>query len=111
MAATKSNRRTGPRWMMWAFWAAGVGLLLVELSAGVEYLEAGLQQNLANILGWAPAIGMITLKAAEQAAWHWGTLSIVLRAVPLGVLGLLLVAFGVAFHGPVVNVQEQNANK
>jgi len=108
MAATKSNRRTGPRWMMWAFWAAGVGLLLVELSAGVEYLEAGLQQN---ILGWAPAIGMMTLRAAEQAAWHWGTLSIVLRAVPLGVLGLLLVAIGLVFHGPVVNAQEQNANK
>jgi len=27
------------------------------------------------------------------------------------VLGLLLVAIGLVFHGPVVNAQEQNANK
>jgi hypothetical protein len=86
--------------MMWAFWAAGVALLLVELNAGMGYLQAGLQQNMGNLLGWAPAMGMITLKLAEQSLWHWGTLSIVLQALPLAALGLLLVIVGVVLNKP-----------
>ena len=93
MVAARAGRG-GNRWMMWSFWAAGLGLLLVELRAGMEYFQSGLQHNMSGLLGWAPALGMITLKVAEQSVWHWGTLALLLRAVPLGALGLLLVAFG-----------------
>jgi hypothetical protein len=84
--------------MMWAFWAAGAALLLVELNAGMKYFETGLQQNMGNLLGWAPAMGMMTLKVAEQSLWHWGTLAVVLRAVPVAALGLLLVTAGLAVN-------------
>jgi hypothetical protein len=103
MAAARSARRTGNAWIMWSFWAAGVALLLVELNAGMEYLEAGLQQNMGNVLGWAPALGMITLKVAEQSIWHWGTLGPAFTAVAVAALGLLLVAIGM-----VVNKQSEN---
>jgi len=97
--------------MMWALCAAGVGLLLVELSVGMEYLEAGFQQNMGNILGWVPAMGMIMLKVAEQAIWYWGTLSLVLRILPFCALGLLLVVLGLALNKPVVNAQDQDSDK
>jgi hypothetical protein len=83
---------------MWAFWAAGVALLLVEMNVAMEYLEAGLQQNMGNLLGWAPAMGMITLKLAEQSVWHWGSLALALQAVSVSVLGLLLVALGLTLN-------------
>jgi len=101
MAGNGSKRAGGSGWMMWAFWAAGVTLLLVELNAGMAYVEAGLQQNLANLLGWAPAVGMITLRVAEQSLWHWSTVGFLMRAVSLGVLGLVLVALGLALRQPV----------
>ena len=94
MAVRKSERRAGNSWMMWAFWAAGLALLLVELHAGMAYVEAGLRENQGSVLGWLPAAGMLTLKVAEQSIWHWDAVETSLRAIPLGVLGFLLVGLG-----------------
>jgi hypothetical protein len=97
-AAVAAGRRNEKNWMMWTLWAAGIGLLLVEVNAGMEYLEAGLRQNVGNLLGWLPAMGVVTLKVAEQAALHWGTLALLLRAVPLAALGLTLVGISVSMQ-------------
>jgi hypothetical protein len=97
--------------MMWAFWAAGVALLLVGVNTGMEYVEAGLQQNMANPLGWIPAAGMITLKMAAQSVWHWDTLAIVLQVVSAGALGLLLVALGLAMNRHIGSAQGQKAKR
>ena len=94
MAVAASESRGENRWMMWGFWAAGVTLLLLELNAGIEYFQAGLQHNMGNLLGWGPAMGMITLKLAMQSLWHWEALELALRGLPLAALGLLLVLFG-----------------
>jgi hypothetical protein len=106
MVVARSEKRTTNGWMMWAFWAAGVALLLVEMNAGMKYLETGLRQNMGDLLGWAPAMGMITLKVAEQSLWHWRMLAPVLGAVPVAVLGLLLVGFGLG-----VNRQRMNTRR
>jgi hypothetical protein len=98
VAATVRRRQNEKKWMMWTLWAAGIGLLLVEMNAGMEYLEAGLRQNVGNLLGWLPAMGVITLKVAEQAMWHWGTLAVVLRAVPLAAMGLILMGISVSLQ-------------
>jgi hypothetical protein len=92
MAVGRKSGRTRNAWIMWAFWAAGAVLLLVELNVAMEYFEAGLQQNMGNVLGWVPAVGMITLKLAEQSIWNWSTVGPVLQAVPMGALGLMLMA-------------------
>jgi len=91
MARTASDTRVKSSWMMWAFWAAGVSLLLVELQAGMEYLEAGLERNMSGMLGCLPAMGMITLNFAEHSVWHWSAMQGALQSVPLVALGLLLV--------------------
>jgi hypothetical protein len=84
--------------MMWAFWAAGVSLLLVEMKAGMEYLEAGLEQNLAGLLGTLPAMGMITLNVAEHSAWHWNAVQMALQSLPMVAMGFLLVIIGLAMN-------------
>ena len=111
MAVKAGSRTVGNGWMMWAFWAAGVALLLVELNAGMEYVEAGLRQNMANVLGWMPAAGVVTLKAVEQSIWHWGTLEPVLRAVPIAALGLLLVALGLRMNKHTGSARGQRAKQ
>jgi hypothetical protein len=98
MASKTSGTKRGSSWMMWAFWAAGVSLLLVEVAAGMEYLEAGLQHNMAGLLGNLPAMGMITLYVAEHSAWHWGSLYMVMQAMPMVAIGFLLVLAGLAMN-------------
>jgi hypothetical protein len=98
VAATTGRRQNDKNWTMWTLWAAGIALLLVEVNAGMEYLETGLRQNVGNLMGWLPAMGMITLKVVEQAVWHWGTLAVVLRAVPLAAMGLILVGISVGLQ-------------
>jgi len=111
MAARGSKRRTGGRWMMWAFWAAGASLLLVELNAGMAYLEAGLRQYAASLMGWAPSLGMMTLRVAGQSVIHWETVAYALRALPMGVLGIALVGLAVAAHKQLRNSRRQNAKQ
>jgi hypothetical protein len=104
MARTTSGKRMPSSWMMWAFWAAGVSLLLVEVKAGMEYVEAGLQENLAGLLGTLPAMGMITLNVAEHSVWHWSDLQLAMQSVPMAAMGFLLVM--VAF---LLNRNSRNA--
>lgn len=111
MAVARSGWRAANGWMMWTFWAAGVTLLLVELNAGMEYLQAGLRQNMGNLLGWAPAMGVITLKVAEQSVWHWSLLALLLRAVPLGALGFLLVLFGLSLNKQIGSARREDARR
>ena len=110
MTAAMSAGRAGNSWILWTFWAAGVGLLLVELNAATAFLQAGLQQNMGN-LGWAPAIAMITFKVAQRSAWHWGTLGPMLQAVPMAALGLLLVAIGLAANRQLARRHENGGRR
>ena len=98
MAAGKSEGRARKTWIGWALWGAGVSLLLVELSAGMEYVHAGMQEKLANTLGWLPTLGMLTLNVAEQSMMHWGTLEWVMQAVPMVTLAILLVGAGLVIE-------------
>src|SRR6516165_8911802 len=105
MARTTSGMRIESSWMMWAFWAAGACLLLVELKAGMEYVETGLAQNMAGMLGCVPAMGMITLNVAENSMWHWSALELALQSVPMVATGLLLVLASVLLNREVRNAR------
>lgn len=111
MAVARTGQRATNGWMTWAFWAAGAALLLMELNAGMKYFESGLQQNMGNLLGWAPAMGMMTLKVAEQSVWHWNTLAWFFSAVPVAALGLLLVAVGVLVNNHARSSREENVGQ
>ena len=103
MVVRRTVPGTGSGWVKWGLWIAGAALLLMALNAGTEYLDAGLRQNMGNLLGWAPAMGMMTLKVAEQSIWHWETLAPVVRGVPLATLGVVFVAVGLALHKDTTN--------
>jgi len=110
MVAAISAGQTRNSWILWSFWLAGVGLLLVELNAATQYLQASLQQNMGN-LGFLPALAMITFKVAERSVSHWGTLGPLLQGVPVAVLGLLLVAIGVAASAQFAKTNGKSAKQ
>jgi hypothetical protein len=98
MEERKGQGRAGNAWMGWALWAGGVSLLLLELRGGMEYVQAGFQETLSNLMCWAPTVGMLMLKVAEQSALHWGTFEETLRAVPMVTLAFLLVGGGLTIE-------------
>jgi hypothetical protein len=96
MAGTMNAKQGNRQWMVWPFWVAGIGLLVVEMSAGMDYVQASLKQQMVELLGWFPAMGLLTLKFAEQAFWNYGSLESALRTMPLVALPFVLLGVGVA---------------
>jgi len=76
---------------MWAFCAAAVSFVLVEATAGVEYVGAGLQHSLTTVLAWMPELSLLPLQLAVQSMGNWGTWEFLLSALPLVLVSLLLV--------------------
>jgi hypothetical protein len=94
MAVRASGSRIRDSWVVWAFCAAAATLVLVEASAGMEYVGTGLAQILINVLGWMPALSLIPMRLAEQSVWHRETLDLPLLALPLAVLAFFIVVLG-----------------
>jgi hypothetical protein len=111
MAGKASGSRAGGSWAMWAFCAAAASLVLVEASAGVEYVGTGLAQILVNVLGWMPALSLLPMKLAEQSVWHWGTLDLPMRALPLAIIGVLIVVLGMNMKKQRRSTHRQSANQ
>jgi hypothetical protein len=40
-------------------WAAGIGITLVEMQFGVDYVLSHVVNNMSAILGWLPMIGVL----------------------------------------------------
>lgn len=81
---------------MAAFWIAGVLLFMMELSAGLDYVEARLENLAPNFLDTVPAWGLAAWKLAEAMFWHSGQLEAGFRIVPLVTLPFALIGLAVA---------------
>jgi len=96
MAGTENAKQSNRQWMVWSFWVAGIGLMVVEMSAGIDYVQASLKQQLVDLFGWFPATGLIMLKFIQQAIWNYRSLEGALRTMPLVALPFVLLGVGVA---------------
>lgn len=82
--------------MMLALLTAGIGLLAVEMSAGMDYVQASLKQEMVDFLDWIPALGVMLLNFAQKAFWSYGSVEGLLRVMPLVTLPFVLVGAGLA---------------
>jgi hypothetical protein len=57
---TKRNRV-----MAGAAWAAGIGITLVEMQFGVDYVLSHVMNNMGAIVGWLPMIGVLLKQACR----------------------------------------------
>jgi hypothetical protein len=47
------------RWAQSAGWMAGIGIALVEMQIGMDYVLSSLVEHVRAIAGWLPAIGAV----------------------------------------------------
>lgn len=73
-------------------WFTGVALFVVELNAGLDYVQARLANLAPNCLGFLPAIGVATWKIVGSAFWNYAQLVKTFQIVPLITLPFLLVS-------------------
>jgi hypothetical protein len=96
MASARAIERSTRNWMVWAFWVVGIGLLVVEMSAGMDYVQASLKQQMVDFLDLIPATGVLVLNFAQKVFWNYGSLECALRVMPLVALPFVLLGVGMA---------------
>jgi hypothetical protein len=96
MASTRESERGKQHWIVWALWAGGIGLLVVEMSAGMDYVQASLKQQMVDFLDGVPALGVLALHFAQKAFWAYGNVENALRLMPVVTLPFVLLGVGLA---------------
>ena len=81
---------------MLAFLIGGIGLLVVEMRAGMDYVQASLKQEMVDFLDCVPAMGLTMLSVAQKAFWSCGSVEGTLRVIPRVTLPFVLVGVGLA---------------
>ena len=81
---------------MLALLIGGIGLLVVEMRAGMDYVQASLKQEMVDFLDCVPAMGLTMLSVAQKAFWSCASVEGTLRVMPLVTLPFVLVGVGLA---------------
>jgi hypothetical protein len=96
MARARANEQSTRNWTMLALLIGGIGLLAVEMSAGMDYVQASLKHEMVDFLDCIPALGVTALNFAQKAFWSCGSVESVLRVMPMVTLPFVLVGVGLA---------------
>ena len=59
MRSGTKGRSERNRWLQSAGWAAGIGIALVQMQFGMDYVLSSLMEHVRAIAGWLPVIGTI----------------------------------------------------
>ncbi len=98
MASARASEWSTKNWMMLALLIGGIGLLVVEMSAGMDYVQASLKQEMVDFLDLIPALGVMVLNFVQKAFWSYGSVACALRVMPLVTLPFVLVGVGLALR-------------
>jgi len=82
-------------WMIAGLWFSGVVLFVMELNAGLVYVQERVSTVAHSSLGFFPALALASLKFLNTALWHYGQLEASFRILPLATLPFLLLGLAV----------------
>jgi uncharacterized membrane protein len=88
-----ATKRNG--WMIAGLWFSGVVLFVMELNAGLVYVQERVSTAAHSSLGFFPALVMALLKFLNTALWHYGQLEAGFRILPLATLPFLLLGLAI----------------
>jgi hypothetical protein len=100
-AEMTEERKAAAKWRGWwtaAFWFAGVTLFMVQLSAGLDYVQARFAALAPNFLGCLPALGLAAWKVAEATFWNCGQLEATFRMTSFATLPFVLVGLAMSMR-------------
>ena len=96
MASKRDENIAGSRRWSDAFWFAGIAMFVLELSAGLDYVQAQLAAIVPSFLGNLPVLAFAGWNLAESAFWNRGQLEASLRIMPFVTLPFVLLALAVS---------------
>ena len=108
MAREKHEDRTRDGRLSGIISFTGVALFVMELGAGLDYVQARLANLLPGYMGVAPAVGVAAWKVAEAAFWNYAQLERTFRIVPFVALPFLLVGWALCVRYQMV-IHERNS--
>jgi hypothetical protein len=91
MAWKREENGTQDRKIIGMIWFAGVALFVVEMGAGLDYVQARVASWAPTFLGFLPAAGLTAWKILESAFWNYAQLVRTFQIVPFITLPFLLV--------------------
>jgi hypothetical protein len=94
---TSYNERKNRR-MATTTWFAGISLFLLEMSASMHYLQAGLEQHTPNLVSLMPTAAMLTVRLIGNVAQNLTSIEYALRLLPLAVVPFGLMIAGLIFE-------------
>lgn len=108
--ASKRKEETTRNWWIAAFWFAGIALFMVELGAGLDYVQAQLAALAPNFLGDLPVASLAAWKVAESAFWNCGQLEATFRTIPFATLPFLLLGVALSMKQKMAFSRQRSAN-
>jgi hypothetical protein len=96
MTSTRESERGQRQRIVWALWLGGIWLLVVEMSAGMDYVQASLKHQMVDFLDCVPAMGVLALNFAQKAFWSYTSIESALRVMPMATLPFVLLGLGLA---------------
>jgi hypothetical protein len=110
MVGERQATATGNGWWAGAFWIAGAATFMMELNAGLDYVQSQLAALVPNFMGCLPALGLAACRLAESIFWNCAQLESTFRTMPFVTLPFFLVGLGMSMRqkpGPGWQQSEQ----
>jgi hypothetical protein len=111
MASKRKESGEGSRRWGGAFWFAGVAMFVVELGAGLDYVQAQLAAIVPSFLGNVPVLAFAGWNIAESAFWNRGHLETTLRIMPFVTLPFVLLGLAVSMKQRTGFAREHSAQQ
>jgi hypothetical protein len=108
MAALSNCELKRNRWIARTTWFAGVGVFLLEMSASVNYLQAGLEKHAPSLMSFLPMTAMWTASLLGHVAQNLCSIEYAMRLLPLVVVPFALMVAGLIFERRSV-IESRNA--
>jgi hypothetical protein len=91
-------------------WFTGLALFVLELGAGLDYVQARLASLMPGFVGFLPALAIAAWKVMETAFWNYAELERTFRIVPFATLPFLLVGVALWLRNKMI-IQRQQRTK
>ena len=85
-------------WLARAAWFLGVGVFLLELNIGVNYVLGGVHQYLTDSLCLVATFGSVAARIVADACHNFGSLESAARVLPLSALPVALIGLAMVLE-------------
>jgi hypothetical protein len=98
MAALSNYENKMNQWMARTTWFAGIAVFLLEMSASVNYLQAGLEKHAPSLMSLLPMTAMLTVNLLGHVVQNLCSIEYAMRLLPLVIVPFALMAVGLIFE-------------